>query len=482
MSRTLTRGALVALLLVATTATTLAVRSEPADAFGTVNLPGTSQRVVHEKITRVLSCTSTQKPASCFDPISMSLLAGQPGTFGAVGEPDNPLDGNPNPAARHCDDGDYGYGSSHGQAEAWSELKNCLTYYQAYMKFAVDSAAGLLKPDGSIDPAATDQINFFGSNYNACRFPDPQKGHTSNDSAKCNVINGLGRALHLYEDFWSHSNWGDIASPDRAEDLTNPKGLAQTNQPDFFAYPTAVPSSFPEDLISGCDDSLSSSRCTGRTGHSVLNKDNGETVNPDNCTVNSPLTERAKVTTGGTSNFQRAVTGACGAALRAWSDLQAALVSTYGQAKATNMIRAITKDTPLTSCIVGGGAAKAKAPPVGVVSSARSVTISLVNSTDAALSCSTANLEGGEWANYPPDGVAPGATAGWRTQSNGVMTGTEGSASFAIAGSNSMVTVRWNNPYIGSNGYSCDAGPGFACTTNGSKGNDSTVTFTLTRK
>jgi len=36
----------------------------------------------------------------------MNQLAGTGGTFGGAGEPDNPLDGFPNPSARHCDNVD----------------------------------------------------------------------------------------------------------------------------------------------------------------------------------------------------------------------------------------------------------------------------------------------------------------------------------------------------------------------------------------
>ena len=183
---------LLAGLFVAALATSaVATRTPSAEAFGTVDSSVLDQKAVHEKITRVLGCTSTQAPEHCFDTMSMSALAGQSGTFGAVGEPDNPLDGFPNPAARHCDDGDHGYGSPHSPADAASALSECLSYYQQYMQFAVDSAGPLLGADGTIDAVQTRVTNAFGT-ANGCAFPDPVKGHTSNDSAKCNVVNGLG--------------------------------------------------------------------------------------------------------------------------------------------------------------------------------------------------------------------------------------------------------------------------------------------------
>ena len=173
--------------------------------------------------------------------------------------------------------------------------------------------------------------------------------------------------------------------------------------------------------------------------------------------------------------------GACAAARASWSDLQAQLVKTYGTQKATTMIRALTSDTPLTTCIVGGSAARALVPPVGPdPNSARGVDITLTNGSTSRLTCSKISLEGGEWAaNYPSDSVT--SLSQWRTQSHGIATGTEGSATF-IGTDGSTVTMTWNNPYYGSNSYGCTTTGNFVCMTDGSKGNNSTVKFTLNAK
>ena len=482
-------GVSLTLVLVATFAVAQG-RSNTAAAFGSVDIGLLGQKAVHEPITRSISCAADNPVPNCLERISIDVLAGRNGTFGAVGEPDNPLDGFPNPAARHCDNIDYGYTSYQTVDEAQVSFDNCLDWFQSYMDFAVNSAAGLLRADGTIDPAATDLINATGGTYNACSFPDPNKNNTSNDSAKCNVLNGLGRALHASEDIWSHSNWGDDIDPTQDMSLTNPIGLANTAQPPFMAYPGPRSVPIPDRFISGCDDSVSKGDCMQqnsydepvsgfRTGHSVLNKDNG-TVSPITCAATDPLTSRGRIITGdGVTNFSRAVTGACGAARRAWSDLQNALTATYGTTAAQSMIRAISKDHPLTECAISGSAAKADAPPVGDLDSSRSVTLLLVNQTSAALSCGTAVLDGGEWAAYPPDTVAAGAIGRWGTQSNGFATGTEGSATMQVSPSAS-VTVRWNNPYWGSNSYSCEAQGELSCSTSGGGGNDSTLTVTVT--
>ena len=466
-------------------------QSNSAGAFGSVDSSVLGQKSVHEKITRTLGCTAEQAVSNCLQPLSIDVLAGRNGTFGAVGEPDDPLDGFPNASARHCDNVDYGYGSFQTLAEAQVSFDNCLEWFQSYLDFSVASAAKLLKADGTIDPASTDLINAFGSTYNACSFPDPKKGNTSNDSAKCNVLNGLGRALHAYEDVWSHSNWGDFADPAKASNLNNPIGLANTDQPWFMAYPGVRSAPVPQDFLSGCDDSIPINDCAQgnsnpqgeitwsyRTGHSVVNKDNGD-VQSNSCAASNPMTVRGKVVVDGTTNFSRATTGACGAARRAWSDLQAALVAKYGSATAASMIKAISMDHPLTECSVSGTAAKADSPPVGDRSSSRSVTIVVVNNTSAPLTCGTAVLDGGEWASYPPDSIAPGASARWRTQSNGFATGTQGRATLDIGSPSSTLTINWNNPYWGSNAYACTTTGGFRCSRSGGDGNDSTITVTL---
>ncbi len=454
---------------------------ERAGAFGSVRIPLTVQRPMHEAITRVLACTSSQRPSECFEPGSIDLLAGTDGTFGAVAEPDNPLDGFPNPASRHCDDADYGYGDQQSQAEAWLELARCVDAYQRYLDFSLESASGLLNSDGSISAPATAIFDSNGLQFSVCSFPDPLKGHTSLDVAKCNVLNGIGRALHIYEDFWSHSNWGDVADPTRPVDASNIAGLGRIDQPPYFAYPTPVATTFVEGLVSGCDDSLGAGRCTqkDRFGHSVVNKDNAETVDATTCQASQPLTPRGRVTIDGVSNFQRAVTGACGAALRAWTDFRSALITRYGTTTAQTMIRAIIADTPTTRCLMGGASSRARATPVGERASARSMTVTLVNESGLPLTCGRADLDSGEWADRPPDSIDSGASVSWRTQSNGLATGTSGSAVFTIGDTASTVAVTWGNPFVGGNTSSCDVAGGFVCATSGGSGDQASLVVTI---
>jgi len=481
------RGSVLVALIAVTAAAGLFVgsSSNQADAFGSVDSSVLSQKPVHEMITRVLACTSDQKPTDCFEPGSIAVLAGGAGTFGAVGEPDNPLDGFPNPAARHCDDGDYGDGTSRTQAEAWVEISKCIALYQQYLDFSVANAAGLLDQSGSIVASATTITNAFGGVANACSFPDPAKGNTSSDNAKCKVLNGLGRALHIHEDVWSHSNWGDLADPATpiatkvGSVVGNPPGLGRTDDPAFFAYPGPIPTTYPEGFLSGCDDSVTAWSCGNRYSHSQVSKDNG-TVDPITCVGTAPMTPRGKVVVDGVSNFQRAVTGACRAALRTWGDLKAALIATYGAEAGAKMVQAIANDTPITSCRVSGLAAQAIAPPTGTTNSSRAVTINIVNQSSTPFACGDAVLDGGQWASYPPDQISVGTQGSWRTQSAGVATGTSGSVSFTDATAARSVLIKWSNPFVGSNSSSCSATGGLQCTTSGGSGTNATLTVTVT--
>ncbi len=480
------RGSFLVALIAVIAAAGLFVGSSvnQADAFGSVDSSVLSQKPVHEMITRFLACTSDQKPADCFEPGSIAVLAGGSGTFGAVGEPDNPLDGFPNPAARHCDEGDYGDGTNRTQAQAWVEISKCLALYQQYLDFSVASAAGLLDKNGSVIASETKITNAFGGVTNACSFPDPAKGNTSSDNAKCNVLNGLGRALHIHEDVWSHSNWGDVADPATpiatkvGSVVGNPPGLGRTEDPAFFAYPGPIPSTYPEGFLSGCDDSVTAWSCGNRYSHSQLSKDNG-TVDPVTCVGTAPMTTRGKVVVDGVSNFQRAVTGACGAALRTWSDLKAALVSKYGADAGAKMAQAIANDTPVTACRVSGSAAQSLVPPSGDTTSARAVTITVVNTSSAPLACGDAVLNGGQWASYPPDQIGAGTQGNWRTQSAGIATGTSGSVSFTAGSAAKSITITWSNPYVGSNTSSCSATGGLQCSTSGGSGTNAALMVTV---
>lgn len=232
--------AIVAVTTAAALFAPLLLTASPAGAFGTIN--GLGQHAEHEKITRVLSCSSSQRPTNCFQQESMNLLAGRPGTWGAVGAPDIPpyLFGNPQ---NHCDDADYNVVGAKNypqtEAQAHQRLVDCITQAQHRLTSAVDFASGLLS-NGAINPQA-------GRADVTCGLPIGVKA--ADNTAKCSVINQLGRALHTAEDFWSHSNWADVADSSKPISLTNPPGLGRSDVPPYFLYPAAGNWQFPSNLV-----------------------------------------------------------------------------------------------------------------------------------------------------------------------------------------------------------------------------------------
>lgn len=72
--------------------------------------------------------------------------------------------------------------------------------------------------------------------------------------------------------------------------------------------------------------------------------------------------------------------------------------------------------------------------------------------------------------------------AGWMSESQGFMTGTEGNANFSLDSPNNpaQVFVSWDNPYAGSNSYSCSVqSQPLKITRDGGGGDNASVVFHL---
>ncbi|MEJ8640598.1 hypothetical protein WKI68_02400 [Streptomyces sp. MS1.HAVA.3] len=95
--------------------------------------------------------------------------------------------------------------------------------------------------------------------------------------------------------------------------------------------------------------------------------------------------------------------------------------------------------------------------------------MTLTNNSGKLLARDGSWLHWGVWSDglLPPSMVQPGITAKWASESEGVMTGTEGSVTYSMAGESNKVTVYWNNPYVGGNGYSCSVPSGYTCSRSG---------------
>jgi hypothetical protein len=96
---------------------------------------------------------------------------------------------------------------------------------------------------------------------------------------------------------------------------------------------------------------------------------------------------------------------------------------------------------------------------------ARTVRCFLDNQTDSPLFFDSDHHDHGEFTGgwSPPAVIAPGTTGEWRTESDGILTGTEGRVKYGTgvttsAGSHmEFLDCYWDNPYIGTNEASMSA-------------------------
>lgn len=302
----------------------------PANAFGTINGVGSGQRAEHERITRAaLACPAgTKSHGECFESRSLDQLAGHDGTFGAIGAPD--LSEALNSAA-HCDDADYLDVPAYPQtrAQATAALHDCVDHLRTRFDQGIDAAEGLLDSNGQL----------IGSQVDLRR--DCSFSRVFSGGAKCDAIEGFGRALHGVQDFYSHSNWADQRDPSRSIDTTNPPGLNLPAPSNILDLTANVNFSVPQELSTGYF-SLGADFCLGinaRVKHACLNKDKA-LINPITGSISDPKTPRGQVL----ANEQKAVTGAIIETRRQWSDFRQRLIERYGAARGQRMILAITQD------------------------------------------------------------------------------------------------------------------------------------------
>ncbi|WP_031079680.1 aegerolysin family protein [Streptomyces sp. NRRL S-118] len=110
---------------------------------------------------------------------------------------------------------------------------------------------------------------------------------------------------------------------------------------------------------------------------------------------------------------------------------------------------------------------------------ARSTKVEFDNRTASGMQRIQSELQHGCWTTLVPEYISGHQLRSWESESCGMMTGTEGRASFSVPGGE--VAIHWNNPYVGSNTYHCTAPSGYRCVKDSSTGggNNATVRFQL---
>lgn len=297
-------------------------------AFGTVK-GVLGQNVEHERITRAALGPMGFEPRSLDEIAGTARVKAVPGTWGAVGAPDNPARGLMGQHSAHCDGGDAREVAGYPQSarDARTILEECRTWIFDRLDEAVNDAGPLVVQDdkGAWVPAA---LQFPGPGPVASCWYNGAKGR-----AKCNVLEQLGLAFHASQDFYSHSNWVDVPAADSLSPI-NPPGLG-ANTPAPWLDPFARPKDFPRGLITGCFESVPEAfHCNygpgwPRVKHEFLNKDGPQ-----------------KVRSSVNGNFERAFIVAKEDTVLKWRYFEARVLQTYGPDKGPAIVCAVKRDDP----------------------------------------------------------------------------------------------------------------------------------------
>ena len=119
---------------------------------------------------------------------------------------------------------------------------------------------------------------------------------------------------------------------------------------------------------------------------------------------------------------------------------------------------------------------------------ARSTEINFFNGTFHTLTKIADDLSHGEWTTPPPNVIPPQTNVTWESESNGFLTGTEGTVTYQISDDLGdlggvpppfEVHLHWDNPFIGSNSYDESAPTVFPLTRAGGGGDNATVNYAL---
>jgi hypothetical protein len=112
----------------------------------------------------------------------------------------------------------------------------------------------------------------------------------------------------------------------------------------------------------------------------------------------------------------------------------------------------------------------------------RSTQVTLNNRTPLNLSRTYANLDHGIWTNnvLPPENIPPQEPSSWEAESDGFMTGVQGTVTYKLEGVGDVV-ITWDNPFQGSNSYTKSAPTGYEISLEGGSGDNAQVTFTLVK-
>jgi hypothetical protein len=275
----------------------------------------------------------TKSALKDLEPQTLRQLSGSGEFAGAVGFPDKVASGLSSRAEAHCHGGDHVEGitgSVPTREAAQAALQSCRAFIQASIEKAVELAGALASPaeqDTSLD----------------CRFGDESQ------SAKCKVLEHLGRAFHATQDFYANSNWVDRPR-EAALSVDNPPGLGQSGPAAWLDLRRNEP--LPEGLISAClpnrtllgvslgceDDVLAGVADTGRISEGRLSKATGPIGRG---TGGIGTTPRGAIN----GNFARAVAAAVADTADKWAYFRERVSAVHGADTAPRILCALRRDS-----------------------------------------------------------------------------------------------------------------------------------------
>lgn len=110
---------------------------------------------------------------------------------------------------------------------------------------------------------------------------------------------------------------------------------------------------------------------------------------------------------------------------------------------------------------------------------ARSVQIYFCNLTNTQLVIKKSHLSHGVWSTEPPKTINAFTTnISFSSESDGFMTGTQGSVKFELVASDGeLLTLKWDNPYGGTDAWSAIAPEGYQCLCLSNNGDNAVVYY-----
>ncbi|KAF5980216.1 crystal et79 [Fusarium coicis] len=115
--------------------------------------------------------------------------------------------------------------------------------------------------------------------------------------------------------------------------------------------------------------------------------------------------------------------------------------------------------------------------------SPRKIAVSLVNNTQQTLTWVDSGVDHGTRDDHAPDTIGPRDTGKWSLKSAGFQTGCEGWMLWRIGGNGPIVRLDYDNPYVGSNSYSCSVdSANYTVEREGGSGDHATVRFIVSNK